>query len=86
LQAALLRARASGDDRAFFRLSAQLDSFAQATFVAPMEGYVRRILWALAADGVIPDDACDDPWGPALDSDERDVVRRAVRDARAARD
>lgn len=86
VQAALLRSRASGDDRAFLRLSTQVDAFAETTFVAPMEGYIRRMLWALAADGVIPDDACDDPWGPALPAAERDQVRRAVRDARAARD
>ena len=43
------------------------------------------MLWALAAEGIIPDDACDDPWGPPLDSAEREVVRQAVRDARAAR-
>jgi len=82
LQASLLRARASGDDRAFTRLSAQLDDFSQATFVPPMEGYIRRMLWALAADGVIPDDACDDPWGPPLPAVERETVRRAVREAR----
>jgi len=40
---------------------------------------------ALAADGVIPDDACDDPWGPTLPPAERDAVRRAVREARGAR-
>jgi len=34
---------------------------------------------------VIPDDACDDPWGPPLPADERDAVRRAVRDARGIR-
>jgi 4-hydroxy-tetrahydrodipicolinate synthase len=50
-----------------------------------MEGYVRRMLWALAADGVIPDDACDDPWGPSLPPAERDAVRRAVGAARGAR-
>jgi 4-hydroxy-tetrahydrodipicolinate synthase len=82
LQAALLRAFADRDDRAFLRLSAQVDLFAQTTFVAPMEGYIRRMLWALAADGVIPDDACDDPWGPALPTAEREAVRRAVREAR----
>ena len=82
LQAQLLRTKANGDDRAFSRLSAQLDAFGQATFTEPMEGYVRRMLWALAADGVIPDDACDDPWGPALPASERDTVRRAVREAR----
>jgi 4-hydroxy-tetrahydrodipicolinate synthase len=47
-----------------------------------MEGYIRRMLWALAADGVIPDDACDDPWGPALPATERETVRHAVREAR----
>jgi 4-hydroxy-tetrahydrodipicolinate synthase len=82
LQVALVRSFTRGDDRAFLRLSAQFDLFAQTTFVAPMEGYIRRMLWALAADGVIPDDACDDPWGPPLPAAEREAVRRAVREAR----
>jgi 4-hydroxy-tetrahydrodipicolinate synthase len=86
LSAALLRTFVAGDAHDFLPLAERLDDFAQATFVPPMEGYIRRMLWALAADGVIPDDACDDPWGPALNPAERDVVRRAVRDARAARD
>ena len=90
IQAALIRAFREGKNDLFLRLSTQLDAFAQTTFVLPMEGYIRRMLWALAADGVIPDDACDDPWGPplsaALAARERDLVRRAVRDARATRD
>jgi hypothetical protein len=45
---------------------------------------VRRMLWAAAAEGAVPDDACDDPWGPPLAETEREAVRRAVRDARAA--
>lgn len=83
LQAKLLKARQSGDTDAFQRRSTQLDAFGQVTFTPPMEGYIRRMLWALAADGVIPDDACDDPWGPALPASERDAVRRFVREARA---
>ena len=82
IQAQLLSAKRNGDDRAFLRLSAQLDAFGAVTFTAPMEGYIRRMLWALAADGVIPDDACDDPWGPKLPDHERDAVRRLVREAR----
>ena len=82
LQASLLSAHASGDDHAFLRLSTQLDAFSQATFTAPMEGYIRRMLWALAAEGVIPEEACDDPWGPQLPAAEREAVRRAVREAR----
>ena len=85
LQAALIEAFHTGDFAQFVRLSGICDRFAAATFTAPMEGYVRRLLWALAADGVIPEDACDDPWGPDLPPVERDVVRRAVREARGAR-
>ncbi|MGH7645878.1 MAG: dihydrodipicolinate synthase family protein [Gemmatimonadales bacterium] len=83
LQAALLRAWFAQDYPTFFHLTSLLDALASTTFGAPVEGYVRRMLWALAADGVIAEDACDDPWGPALDPAERDAVRRAVRDARA---
>ena len=82
IQAMLLKAKQHGNDAAFLRLSAQLDAFGEATFIAPMEGYIRRMLWALAADGVIPDEACDDPWGPSLPASERDAVRRFVREAR----
>lgn len=82
-QALLLQARARGDDHAFVRLSTQVDAFAQATFTDPMEGYIRRMLWALAAEGVIPDDACDDPWGPALPATQRAAVRQAVRELRS---
>ena len=84
LQAALLRAFQIGNFVAFVRLSGVCDGFAQATFIPPMEGYVRRLLWALAADGVLPDEACDDPWGPPLDPAERAAVEQAVRNARSA--
>ncbi len=85
LQVGLIEAFHAGDFKKFVRLSGVCDRFAAATFIPPMEGYVRRMLWALAEDGVIPDDACDDPWGPALPESERDAVRRAVREARGAR-
>lgn len=84
IQAALVRACHTGQWGRYMALSGTCDRFAAATFCDPLEGYVRRMLWALAADGVIPEDACDDPWGPALDPAEHDAVRRAVRDARAA--
>jgi 4-hydroxy-tetrahydrodipicolinate synthase len=84
LQCALLRAHRRGDTSRFSRLAGIMDRFGQATFVAPMEGYVRRMLWAIAAEGIIPADACDDPWGPSLSKGERDAVCQAVYDARAA--
>ncbi|HWC74940.1 MAG TPA: dihydrodipicolinate synthase family protein [Gemmatimonadales bacterium] len=85
LQAQLLEAKRTDDHNAFLRLSTQLDAFGAATFTAPMEGYIRRMLWALAADGVIPDDACDDPWGPPVPPAEREAVRAFVREARGNR-
>jgi 4-hydroxy-tetrahydrodipicolinate synthase len=84
LQIAMLRAYGAGDMARFVRLAVAVDRFAQATFAPPMEGYVRRMLWAIAADGPIPPDACDDPWGPPLPAGERQLVARAVHDARAA--
>jgi 4-hydroxy-tetrahydrodipicolinate synthase len=84
LQAGLLRAYAERDWPAFHGRSAACDRLAEATFVPPMEGYVRRMLWAAAADGALPVEACDDPWGPSLPPEERASVERAVRDARAA--
>lgn len=83
VQATLLRNFVQGDLSGFVHRSGICDRFSQATFINPIEGYVRRMLWAAAAEGALPEDATDDPWGPPLDPAERDVVRRAVRDARA---
>lgn len=84
LQCALLAARQGGRWGDFVRLSSLCDRFAEATFTTPMEGYIRRMLWAAAAEGAIPEDACDDPWGPELPAAERESVAAAVRNARAA--
>ena len=84
IQAALLKAHQAGELDRFHRLSQVCDRFAQATFTDPMEGYIRRMLWALAAEGIIPEYACDDPWGPPLAPQERELVHQAVRDAREA--
>src|SRR5690606_16910719 len=84
MQAELLAAAAAGRWSDFVPLSARCDAFAKATFTEPMAGYIRRMLWAAAAEGAIPSNACDDPWGPDLPASERDAVMRAVADARAA--
>jgi 4-hydroxy-tetrahydrodipicolinate synthase len=85
LQAELLESHQSEDWARFHRLSAACDAFAQATFTQPMEGYIRRMLWALAEEGVIPPEACDDPWGPPLTEADRLSVQAAVRNARQSR-
>ena len=84
IQTRLLAAYGNQDIPAFLRLASLVDAFGVATFTKPLEGYVQRMLWALAADGVIPADACDDPWGPDLCVEERDRVAGAVRQARAS--
>ncbi len=82
IQADLLQSHAAADWDRFHRLSAVCDEFAQATFTEPMEGYIRRMLWALAAESIIPDDSCDDPWGPSLPDSDRARVIAAVQHAR----
>jgi 4-hydroxy-tetrahydrodipicolinate synthase len=84
-QAELLQAFRDRQWERFVALSALCDRLAQATFVEPMEGYIRRMLWAAAAEGAIPREACDDPWGPALPEREREIVDQVVADARATR-
>lgn len=78
MQAELIRAHAAGDAPRFLELSRLADVLAEATFVRPMEGYVRRMLWVLAHQGVIPLEAANDPWGPELSREEYDEVGRAV--------
>src|SRR6266702_1965524 len=85
LQAELLAAYARRDFATFLGLTSLCDAFGATAFAAPVEGYVQRMLWALAAEGVVPEDACDDPWRPALGAAERDAVQQAVREAREAR-
>jgi 4-hydroxy-tetrahydrodipicolinate synthase len=81
MAAAVLAAWYDGRLPDFVRLSGAIDRFARATFTAPMEGYVQRMLWALAADGVL-DREYRDPFGPALGEDDRERVRRAVAELR----
>jgi 4-hydroxy-tetrahydrodipicolinate synthase len=81
LSAELLHAHRMHDAVRFIELSGAVDQFAEATFCEPMNGYVRRMLWAAAATGWRPASATEDPWGPALESAEHDVVEAAVRNA-----
>lgn len=84
LPAALFQALHAGNHERFLALTRAADAFAEHTFFQPMEGYIRRMLWAAAAEARIPADACDDPWGPALDARERALVVQAVEDAQSA--
>ncbi len=78
LQADLIRAHAIGDSDRFLALSDAVDMLAAAIFVKPMEGYIKRLLWALVHLGVIPLEAANDPWGPQLPPEEFANVRRTL--------
>ena len=79
MQAELVRAALADDARSLMRLTMVCDRFAAATFTEPMEGYIRRMLWVLVEDGIVPEEASHDPVGPSLDRDERVRVVSAVR-------
>jgi 4-hydroxy-tetrahydrodipicolinate synthase len=85
LQGRLIDRLVSRDWSSFHALSNTCDAFAQATFTEPIEGYVRRMLWSLAEEGIIPWEATNDPWGPALPEADRAAVQAAVRHARQTR-
>jgi 4-hydroxy-tetrahydrodipicolinate synthase len=78
LQAELIRAHAARDSRGFLALSDVVDRLAETIFVKPMEGYIRRLLWALVHLGVIPLEAANDPWGPQLELEEFETVGRTL--------
>jgi 4-hydroxy-tetrahydrodipicolinate synthase len=74
MQADLLDSHCQGQAHRFLALSAAVDDLARHTFVAPMEGYIQRMLWCLVHDGVIPAEAAFDPWAPELDPAEYDRI------------
>ena len=78
MQAELIRAHVAGDATRFLELSRLTDMLAEATFVRPLEGYIRRMLWVLVHQGVIPLEAANDPWGPELPREEYEEVGRIL--------
>lgn len=79
-QKELMQAYLAGDHQRFVALSNKVDRFAQATFIAPMEGYIRRMLWALVQLGVIAAESSFDPWGPPVTQEELDQVTAVMRE------
>jgi 4-hydroxy-tetrahydrodipicolinate synthase len=79
LQAELLRSHFEGRAERFLELSDAVDELAEVLFVSPMEGYIGRILCALAKLGIIPEEAAYDPWGPASSAGEIEKIETALK-------
>jgi len=78
LQAELIASHVKGSAQRFLDLSAAVDKLAEVLFVQPMEGYIGRILFALSKLGIIPEDAAHDPWGPPLNSIDRESIEEVL--------
>jgi 4-hydroxy-tetrahydrodipicolinate synthase len=78
-QAELLRSYLEVDAKRFLALSNQVDAFAEATFCAPMEKYIIRMLWALVIQGVIPEEAAHDVLGLTVPKAEVEALAAVVR-------
>jgi 4-hydroxy-tetrahydrodipicolinate synthase len=74
LQAELIATHFAGKAERFLELSDLVDRLAEVLFIDPMEGYIGRVLYALARLGVIPAEAANDPWGPTLTATELDNI------------
>jgi 4-hydroxy-tetrahydrodipicolinate synthase len=79
LQARFLRSYWQNHAQEFLGLNKDVDELALHTFIAPIEGYIQRMLWCLVHEGVIPREAAHDPWGPALAPSEFDRIGDCLR-------
>jgi 4-hydroxy-tetrahydrodipicolinate synthase len=70
LQHNLMRAYFEGRAKDFMALSQAVDELGETLFVAPMEGYIGRMLLTLVHEGVIGHESSHDPWGPKLSDSE----------------
>jgi hypothetical protein len=78
LQAELMRAHFHSRAERFLELSGLVDQLAEVLFIDPMEGYIGRILFALATVGVIPIAAANAPWGPGLPANDFENITNGL--------
>jgi 4-hydroxy-tetrahydrodipicolinate synthase len=62
----------------FVATSARLDQLAALVFREPMEGYVQRMAWIAAWQGILDPAFAHDPYGPASGPAERDELLREL--------
>lgn len=79
LQHDMMKAWFSGQAKEFLDLSRKVDRLGRALFVAPMEGYIRRVLWVLVHQGALGRESAHDPWGPELSESEFIQLKETLR-------
>jgi len=79
LQHDLMQSYFAGSGNDFLRFSERVDRLSQVLFVPPMEGYIRRMLWALVHLGVLEAEVAHDPWGPPLAPTEFAALGKTLR-------
>jgi 4-hydroxy-tetrahydrodipicolinate synthase len=79
LQRDMMEAYFKGRTAEFLELSGKVDRLSQVTFIPPMEGYIRRMLWALVHLGVLARESAHDPWGPELPESEFGELGKTLR-------
>ena len=80
LQADMFDAYFAGRGDLFLKLCRQVDLLGKTLFAKPVEQYIIRVVWALAACGVIPEAAASDPWAPTLARSEIERIKAVVRE------
>jgi 4-hydroxy-tetrahydrodipicolinate synthase len=83
LHSELMKAHVEENSDRFLELSDMVDRLAEVLFVAPMEGYIRRILLALSHLGIIPIEGANDPWGPEVTAEEFKKIAETVNEMAA---
>lgn len=77
-QRELLDAHAEGRAEDFLKAMLLVDELAEITFIPPMEGYVERLLFFLAEQGLVPHSGVNDPFGPGITDQERNKITKFV--------
>jgi 4-hydroxy-tetrahydrodipicolinate synthase len=80
LQGEMMKAYYDGRAEEFLKLSRDVDRLSQVTFIPPLEGYIRRMLWALVHQGVIGRQSAHDPWVPELPENEFTELGNCLRE------
>lgn len=79
-QRELLDSYAEGRATDFLEAMVLVDALAEITFIPPMEGYIERLLFFLAQQGLLPHTVVNDPYGPGITDQERAEITRFIRE------